>query len=112
MRWSEFVFDSVDSLFYKLYKISLNRGGSYIDSPKWLENKKATINAKNNDDKCFQYAIAVTLNYEQIKKGPWIITEIKPFIEQYISREIDFPSNKKDWKRFELNNKSIFLNIL
>ena len=34
MRGSEFVFDSVDSLCYKLHKKSLNRGGSYIDSPK------------------------------------------------------------------------------
>ena len=55
---SEFVFDNVDSLYYKLHNISLNRGGSYIDSPKWL-NKKATINPKNNDDKCFQYVITV-----------------------------------------------------
>ena len=43
MRGSKFVFDSVDILYYKLYKISLNRGGSYIDSPKLLKNKKATI---------------------------------------------------------------------
>ena len=27
-------FDSADSLYYNLHKISLNRGGSYIDSPK------------------------------------------------------------------------------
>ena len=40
MRGREFVFDSVDSLYYKLHKISLNRGGSLIDSPKWLKNKK------------------------------------------------------------------------
>ena len=60
-------FDSVDSLYYKLDKTSLNRGGSYIDSPKWLKNKKATINAKNNDDKSFQHAITVALNYKQIK---------------------------------------------
>ena len=66
MRVGEFVFGNVDSLYYKLHKISLNRGGSYIDSPKWLENKKTTINPKNNDGKCFQYAITVTLNYEQI----------------------------------------------
>ena len=46
MRGSEFVFDSVDSLYYKLHKINLNRSGSYIDSPKWLKNKKATINSK------------------------------------------------------------------
>ena len=66
MRGSEFVYDSVDTLYYKLNKISLSRGGSYIDSPKWLTNKKATINPKNNDDKCFQYALTVALNYEQI----------------------------------------------
>ena len=34
MRGSEFVFDSFDFLHYNLHKISLNRGGSYIDSPK------------------------------------------------------------------------------
>ena len=44
MRGSEFVFDSVDSLYYKLQKKSLNRDVSYIDSPKWLKNEKATIN--------------------------------------------------------------------
>ena len=68
MSRSEFIFDSVDALYYDLNKVSLSRGGSYIDSPKWLKNKKATINPKNNDDKCFQYALTVALNYEQIKK--------------------------------------------
>ena len=37
--------------------LRLNRSGSYIDSPKWLKNKKATTNPKNNDDECFQYAL-------------------------------------------------------
>ena len=41
MRGSEFVFDSVDILCYKLYKIRLSRGRSYKDSP------------KNNDGKWF-----------------------------------------------------------
>ena len=67
MRGREFIFDSVDALTYDLNKISLSRGGSYIDSPKWLKNKKETINKKNNDDKCFQYALTVALNHEQIK---------------------------------------------
>ena len=44
MRESEFIFDSVDTLYYDLNKISLSRGGSYIDSPAMLKNKKATIN--------------------------------------------------------------------
>ena len=112
MRGSEFVFNSVDLLHYNLHKISLNRDGSNIDSPNWLKNKKATINPKNNDDKCFPYPLTVALNYEQIKKDPQRILKITPFIEQYDWKEIDFPSHKKDWKKFELNNKSIAINIL
>ena len=46
------------------------RGGSYIDFPKWLKNKKATINPKNNDDNCFQYALTVGLNYKKKLKNP------------------------------------------
>ena len=53
MKGSDFVFDAVDALFYDLNKVSLSRGGSYLDSPQCLHNKKATINSKNNN-KCFQ----------------------------------------------------------
>ena len=63
MRGNEFIFDSVDLLYYNLQKTNLNRkGSSYIVSPKWLRNKKATINRKNNDNNCFQYALK--LNYQ------------------------------------------------
>ena len=66
MKGSEFVFDL---LYYKFHKISLNRRGSYIDSPKWLKNKKATINPKNNYDKCFQYAV-LSIKLSKNKKNP------------------------------------------
>ena len=112
MRGSEFAYDSVDSLYYNLNKVSLSRGGSFIDSPKWLKNKKATINPKNKDDKCFQYALTVALNYEQTKDHPKRISKIKSFIDKYNWKEIDFPSHSKDWKKTESNNKSIALNIL
>ena len=47
------------------------------------KQKKATINSKNNDDKCFQYAVTATLNHEQIKKNPHRISKIKLFINQH-----------------------------
>ena len=47
MKGSEYIFDSVNSLCYKLHKTSLNRSGSYIDSPKQLKSQKATINPDN-----------------------------------------------------------------
>ena len=40
MRGSEFAYDSVDALYYNLNKVSLSRGESYIDSPKWLKTKR------------------------------------------------------------------------
>ena len=46
----------------------MNRGGSYIDSPEWLKNKRATINPQNKDNECFKYAIKVALNHEKNKK--------------------------------------------
>ena len=52
------------------------------------------------------------MNYEKIKKDLQIISKIKPFIDQYDWKEINFPSQGKDWKKFESNNKSIALNIL
>ena len=65
MKDSEFEFDGVNLLYYDFNKISLNRGGSYIDSPEWMKYKKSTINPKNNDYKCFQYTVTVALNRDK-----------------------------------------------
>ena len=111
MRGSDFAFDSVSFLYYDFNKISISRDGSYIDSQKWLKNKKSTINLKNNDYKCFQYAVTLALNLDKMNSHPERISKIKPFIEQYNWKDIDFPSMSKDWKKFELNNE-IALNIL
>ena len=107
MRGSGFAFDGVNFLYYDFNKISISRGGLYIDSPKWLKNKKSTINPKNNDYKCFQYTVTLALNLDKINKN----SKIKPFIEEYNWKDIDFPSTSKYWKKFELNNE-IALNIL
>ena len=70
MRGSCFIFDSIDAFYYDLNKVSLSRGRSYKDSAEWLKDKKATINPKNNDGKCFQYPLTVAFNHEQIKSHP------------------------------------------
>ena len=111
MRGSDFEFDGVNFLYYDFNKTSINRGGSYIDSPKRLKDNKSTINPKNNDHKCFQYAATLALNLDKINKHPQRISKIKPFIDQYNWKDIDFPAMSKDWKKFELNNE-ITLNIL
>ena len=69
MKGSEFVFAYIQLLYYKCHKINPNRGGSYIDFPDWIKNKKATINPINKKhNKYFQNAVTVALNYEEIKE--------------------------------------------
>ena len=111
MRGLDFEFDDVNLLYYDFNKIRLNRRGSYIDSPKWLKDKKPTINPKNNYHKCFQCAVTLALNLDNMNKHPQRISKIKPFMDQYNWKDIDFPSTSKDWRKLELNNE-IALNIL
>ena len=69
IKGSTFVFESVDLLDYKLQRVPLKRGGSYIKSLKWLLHKQATINPKNeNDDECLRWSIISALNYNKITK--------------------------------------------
>ena len=84
MKGSEFVFHYVQLLYYKCHKINPNCGGSYIDSRNSIKNEKnTTINTINKKcNKCFQYAVAVTLNHEEIKKDPDRTTKIKLFINK------------------------------
>ena len=112
MRGSDFIFNGVNYLFYDFNRVSISKGGSYIESPKWLIDKKCTVNQKNNDNKCFQYATTLALNHDKINKHPQRISRIKPFIENYNWNDINFPATKKDWNRFEVNNKHVALNIL
>ena len=78
---SEFIFDSVKLMYYKCHKVNFRLSGSYIDSPDWIKKRKATINLKNKDDKCFQYVVLVAFNYEEIKWNPERDSNIKPFID-------------------------------
>ena len=112
MRGSSFTFERIDLLEYHLHKISLNRGSSYIESPEWIKNKGVTINPKNTkDNNCFQYAIIAALNYQNIDHHPERISKLKPFINNYNWKDIEFPSHSKDWRKCECNNKIIDLNI-
>ena len=68
-RGNEFIFDSVELLYYHFHKIDIRRAESYIMSPNWIANKKAIINPKNEkDNKYFQWSIIAGLNYNKIKK--------------------------------------------
>ena len=112
MKGSDFIFNGIYYLYYDLNRITISKGGSYIESPKWLKDKKCKINQKNTGNKCFQYATTLALNFNNIEKHHQRISKIKPFIDNYNWNDINFPAARKDWNKFEVNNKNVALNIL
>ena len=54
---------------------------------------------------CFKIKLSKQKNLQRI-------SNLKPYIDQYNWEEIDFPLERGDWRKFELNNKSVTLNIL
>ena len=108
MKCSEFVFNYIHLLYYRCHQISLNRGGSYVDSLDLIKSKKAPITSINKkDNKCFQYAVTVALSHEEIGKHTERIIKIKPFINKYKWEGINFLSEKGDWKQFHKTNVTI-----
>ena len=94
-------------LYYYFQRIDIRRGGSYITSPDWIANKKATINPKNEkDDECFKWSIIAGLNYNKIKEK-----ELKKLLK-FRRVDKDFSPYQRDWEEFEQENTSIALNIL
>ena len=47
IRDRDFIFDCIHLLYYKCHKINPKGGGSYIDCPYWIRNKKSTIYPSN-----------------------------------------------------------------
>ena len=106
---SNFVFESIDLLFYHIHKTSLKKGNSHIKSSEWLVNKRAAINPKNEDKRCFQYSITAALHHKKIKNHPERISRIHHnFSYDYNWEGIEFPAGIKDRKSLRkiINNCS------
>ena len=59
---SGWVFKSIVSLEIHTVKYQLLSGSSYIPLPKYLADKKALINLKNDDQQCFKWAVTRAIN--------------------------------------------------
>ena len=81
--------------------MNFNYDGSYMDSPNWKKKKKkkATTNPEDKDDKCFQYAVAAALDYEEIKRNPEKVSNIEPLIKKHNWKGANYLSKIDDWKR-------------
>ena len=109
---SSFSYESVEELNIHFNKIDLKRGASFIETPKWLKSKKATINPKNaHDVYCFMHAITIALFHKELGTNPErIAKKLIAYAQQFIWHDIDFPASYEDYAIFYmcLLMKSIF----
>ena len=66
---SDLILISIDKMSIKTAKSKAIIGGSYIELPDFIKNKKACVNIKNNDDKCFIWCILSYFHYNKEVKG-------------------------------------------
>ena len=100
----------VQSITYSFTKIIVKN--AFIESPDWIKNKNCRIHLQNKNNKCVQYSIIISLYNKGIKNNPERMYKIKPFINNLNLENIRFPPKEQDYKTFEMNNKSIALNVL
>ena len=66
---SGFIFARFNGFKIATDKYEPIRGRSYISLPKWIENKHAVINIKNDDDIGFSFCLAYGERKNEIKKN-------------------------------------------
>ena len=88
------------------------KGAGYIDLPKEIKTKKAVINVKNKDDRCFEYAIlSAQHNKEVDQKQTNSPSQYKDYLNKLNFTSIEFPVSLKDIDKFEKNNPEIDINV-
>ena len=87
------------------------KASSYIDLPKELKNKKAIINMKNEDNKCFLWSVLRALN-PKVDKPERIDKDLKSKESTLNMEGIDYPVSLKNIKRFEKQNPDISVSVL
>ena len=74
----DLISEGIESITYNFTEII--KINTFVESPRWLKLKRCIMNPQNNDNKCFQYSIALALYHQQIKNNFFRISKIKPFV--------------------------------
>ena len=102
---SEWQFKEVEQLEIHTTEHNPLKGSSYIDLPKWIKDKKAIINIKNKDEKCFLWCILRYL-YPKQRDAEWI-GDLKRYEKSLNTKGITFPIKEKDITKFENLNPDL-----
>ena len=107
---SGWVFDKIINLTLHTAKWDPLNAGSYIDLPPNLKNKKAIINMKNQDDKCFLWCVLRALN--PVEKNKERVDKNLISKQDTLNMEgIKYPVDFRGIDRFESQNPNISISV-
>ena len=101
---SGLVITQIDKLKFNYDKYNPTPGGKFIPLPKWVSNKKACINNKNQDEKCFKYSVQCGICKVYEKDHPERVSHYKSLNDELNWDNVSFPSSDVDIGTFEQNN--------
>ena len=102
---SGWYFKEVVKLEIHTVEFNPNKGSSYIPLPDWISNKKAIVNIKNKDEKCFLWCILRYLYPRERDDNQ--LKDLKKYEFSLNTKGISFPINLKDISKFEKLNPNI-----
>ena len=104
-------FEEVIKLVLHTTRWDTINAGSYIELPPALKNKKAIINMKNQDDKCFMWSVLRALNPKD-NHPERIDNDLKSKVDILNMQGIQYPVGFRDIDRFESQNPKISITVL
>ena len=108
---SSWRFEKVEKLVLHTTRWEPVNAGSYIELPQELKNRKAIINMKNQDDKCFMWCVLRALNPKD-KNTERIDNDLKSKVDILNMEGIQYPVSLRGIDRFEHLNPEISITVL
>lgn len=109
MQGSGFTLSSINELIVEVNKYDPLSASSYIKLPKYLKDKHAIINVKNEDDKCFMWAVLSALH--QVSQDADRLNKYIQYRNELNFTGIEFPMRVNSIDKFEKLNDSISINV-
>lgn len=105
------------NICFNAYKRFSSAGKSYIPLPPSIQNGRACINVKNNDNRCFMWAVLSALHDDHSQKTRRAnhVSNYSDFLHELNfgegENQIEFPVNINDISKFEELNPGISINV-
>ena len=104
-KGSGWYFKEVEKLEIHTAEYNPTKGSSYIPLPDWISNKKAIVNIKNKDEKCFIWCILRYLHPKE--RDEERIKDLEKYEFSLNTKGITFPMNISDITKFEKLNPEL-----